>query len=248
MKNQSNVDTANLPTMPRVVIKSPMVAPEPATPPPPLPKRDAAVARLFQEQCRQLNVSTFFQENSLVRSLGFTSAINGEGKSFLSMVTANLLANDSSVPVTLVECNWEHPNIHTYYDIPASPGAAEWIRKECNVEDIRHRVGRNLTVIPAGKGRTDAVKLLAQVRQQGLLQLFAPRNDLLVVDLPSIATTAYGPIAASLLDAVVIVVHAGVTPDTLVEAACSTLKNVPVQGIILNQLQSKIPRWLRQIL
>ncbi len=92
------------------------------------------------------------------------------------------------------------------------------------------------------------MRLLAQVRQQGLLQLFAPRNDLLVVDLPSIATTAYGQVAASLLDTVVMVVHAGVTPDALVEEACSKLKNVPVQGIILNQIQSKIPRWLRQIL
>lgn len=224
-----------------------MIVPKP-TNMPPLAKHDVAVTRFFQESCRQLSISTFYQESSTVRSLGFTSAISGEGKSFISVVMANLLANDSSVPVTLVECNWEHPSIHEYYGFPALPGLAEWLRRECKEGDIRYQVDRNLTVIPAGNGRRDAVRLLEQIRQQGLLKLFAPKNDLLVVDLPAIATTAYGQIAANLLDAVVVVVHAGVTPNTLVEETCSRLKEVPVQGVILNQLHSKIPRWLRQIL
>ncbi len=86
---------------PPVVVKPPAVVRKPGKAVS-LSKRDAAIAHLFQERCRQLNISTFFQENSPVRSLGFTSAIDGEGKSFLAMVTANLLANDSNVPVTLV--------------------------------------------------------------------------------------------------------------------------------------------------
>lgn len=213
-----------------------------------LSKRDELIARLFQERCRQLNISIFYQDNTSVRSLGFTSAIHGEGKSLLSVVTANLLANDSNAQVTLIDCNWEHPSIHEYYDVPARPGLAEWLRRECQVEDILHHVGPNLTAVPAGDGRKDALRLLAQMRKLGLEQMFESHNDLLVVDLPPVATTAYGQVAASLLDAIVLVVHAGVTPDIVVEEACSKLKNVPVQGIILNQFQSHIPRWLRQIL
>jgi protein-tyrosine kinase len=211
-------------------------------------KRDLAALRMFQEVCHHLSLSIFYRENSSARSLGFTSSINGEGKSFLSAVTANVLSSSGGRHVTLLECNWEHPSIHEYYGFSGTPGVAEWLRNECQEDDIRRQVARNLTVIPAGNGRKDAVRLIEQVHQNGMLKLFAPRNELLVVDLPSIATTAYGQFASSLLDAVVVVVHAGVTPNTMVQETCSRLKELPVQGIVLNQLQSKIPRWLRQIL
>ena len=214
-----------------------------------LSPRDTTIARMFQERCRQLCLSIFFQEHSSVRSLGFTSAIGGEGKSFLSLVTANILAADSGSPVTLLECNWEHPSIHEHYKLSPTPGMAEWLRHECTSDDIQYQIGPNLRVIPAGNGKKDAVRLLQLVRQKGLLNMFAPNNSgLLIVDLPPVVTAAYGQLAANLLDAVVVVVHAGVTPNTLVEETCSKLKEASVHGIVLNQLHSSIPRWLRQVL
>ena len=69
-------------------------------------KRDIARAQMLQERCRQLCLSVFFREHAPVRSLGFTSSLVGEGKSFLAVVTAGVLSDDSSSPVTLLECNW----------------------------------------------------------------------------------------------------------------------------------------------
>lgn len=274
-KNPAELKTIDLPTRPLVVAEAsiqnarpegvpvtPRVVPEkpfkPVTTPgievskdqkpQILTKQDAALLRVFQERCHQLSLSIFFQNSTAVHSLGFTSAISGEGKSFLSVVMANVLAGSSGSAVTLLECNWENPCVHAYYSLPATPGAAEWLRGECREEDIRYRVDQNLTVIPAGEGRRDAVRLVQQMRQQGLRNLFASQNELLVVDMPSIVTTAYGQMAASLLEAIVVVVHAGVTPRVLIEEACSKLKGMPVQGIVLNQLHSKIPRWIRQML
>ncbi len=214
----------------------------------PLSKLEAASAHMLRERCRQLCLSTFFREHVPACSLGFTSSVGGEGKSFLATVTAEVLANDSSTPVTLLECNWEHPSIHQYFGLPSSPGLAEWLRKECSEEAIRHKVDRNLTIIPAGDGRRDAVKLLQQIREKGLLDTLDHANDLLIVDLPAIVTTAYGSLAASLVESLVIVVRAGVTPDGLIAETCSQLKDLPVQGVILNQLESHIPRWIRRIL
>jgi protein-tyrosine kinase len=215
---------------------------------PSLVKRDAATTHTFQDRYSQLAFSIFFEENTSVRSLGFTSAINGEGKSFLATALARILANDSGSAVTLLECNWENPGVHKYYGLPATPGVAEWLRRECREEDVRYRIDQNLTVIPAGDGRKDAVRLLQHMRAQGILKLFAPNNGLLIVDLPPVVTTAYGRVAASLLDAVIVVVRAGVTPNTLVEEACTMLKDLPVHGVVLNQISSKIPRWLRRIM
>jgi len=214
----------------------------------PISKREVAAAHMLQERCRQLCLSTFFRERASIRSLGFTSSIGGEGKSFLAMVTAEVLAKDSRSPVTLLECNWEHPSVHDYFGFTSSPGLAEWLREECSETDIRHKIDHNLTIIPAGNGKRDAVILLQQIREKGLPGILDHSNDLLIVDLPAVVTTVYGSLAASLVDSLVIVVHAGVTPSALIAETCSQLKDLPVQGLILNQLESHIPRWIRQIM
>ncbi|MDQ2902486.1 MAG: hypothetical protein M3Y81_02905 [Chloroflexota bacterium] len=211
-------------------------------------RRDAANARVLQERCRQLGVSLFFREQDPVHSLGFTSSIKGEGKSFLATLTALLLANDSHDPVTLLECNWEHPTLHEYFGCPRTPGLAEWLRGECSETAIRHKVNGMLTVIPAGDGKRDAVQLLQRMRQDDLLANWTRSKELLIVDLPSVATTAYGPLAASLVEAIIVVVRAGVTPDDLIVETCTQLRDMPVHGLILNQLESRIPRWIRQLL
>jgi Mrp family chromosome partitioning ATPase len=211
-------------------------------------KRDEANALRLQEHCRQLCHSLFYREHAPVRSVGFTSSIDGEGKSLLASITAQVLAHDSIEPVTLIESNWEHPSQHEYFGIPATPGLAEWLNGTCDEEDIRYQVDGNLTVIPAGNGAQDAVKLLKQVHQNGLLNTFSHSNELYIVDLPPIITTGYGSLAAGLVESIVIVVRAQVIPDYMIEETCSRLKDFPIHGIILNRDESRIPRWIRQLL
>src|SRR6266566_7851781 len=69
----------------------------------------------LENQCRQLVLSLYFRETAPVRSIGFTSSIDGEGKSFLSAVTAKAISEVSPIPVTLLECNWQHATLHEYY-------------------------------------------------------------------------------------------------------------------------------------
>jgi len=78
--------------------------------------------------------------------------------------------------------------------------------------------------------------------------MLAHSGDLLIVDLPAIMTTAYGSLAASLVESLVVVVRAGVTPEAVIAETCMQLMDLPVQGVILNQLESRIPRWIRNLL
>lgn len=199
---------------------------------------EAALVHLIEEQCRSFCLSLFFREQCPVRSLGITSSIPGEGKSFIASMMAHVLANDGLCPVILIECDWENPSLHDYFGLSATPGLAEWLRKECTELDIRHKAGKNLTIIPAGNGHQGAVKLLQQVRKRGLLDTFAHGDENLLVDLPAVTTTSYSIFAAGMVDAVSVVVRAGITPDNVIADACTRLKDLPVQGIILNQVKS----------
>lgn len=205
-------------------------------------------AYLMQERCRHLCLSIFFREQTTVRSLGFTSSVRGEGKSFLASISARSLARDSGNPVTLLECNWEHPRVHEYFGIASSPGLAEYLRGEVNERGIRYQVDSNLTIIPAGNGQRDAVTLFQRLRRSGSLNALCQPNELLIVDLPPVLTTAYGALIASLVDALLIVVQAHMTSQALIAETCSQLSSLPIEGLLLNQVESHIPRWLQHLL
>jgi Mrp family chromosome partitioning ATPase len=204
--------------------------------------------QVLRTRCRQLGVSLFFQEQAAVHSLGFTSAIPGEGKTFLARLTAEVMAEDNGISVTLLECNWENPTLSSIYNLAASPGLSEWLLGKCPLEAVRRPVTKNLTVIPAGDGALSVTKLLRELQQRGTHSVLASPDEVLILDLPATVTTAYGPLAAHLAEALILVVRMGVTPESFVTEACNYLKDLPVHGVILNQVVSRIPRWLRRML
>ncbi len=211
-------------------------------------KRAQEEAHLLRIRCKQLCVTTFFQGHASIRSLGFTSSISGEGKSFLARLAAEVMAEDDSIPVTLLECNWENADFSSVFHLPEGPGLADWLRNDCNLSEIRHEVHPNLTVIPAGNSKNNAIGLLRALQQHGVHDVLTQPNELLIVDLPAITTTPYGQLAASLFDSLILVVRMGVTPDSFISEASSMLKDLPVEGVIFNQVKSVVPAWLRQLL
>ncbi len=142
----------------------------------------------------------------------------------------------------------EHPSLSNSFNLSPTPGLAEWLSGDCSLEAIRQSVSSNLTVIPAGDGKDDPIRLLQEFHQRGVLDVLTRPGEVLLVDLPSVVTTAYGQMVARLFDSLILVVRMGVTSEDFVIEACQLLKASPVQGVVLNQIHSRVPRWLRQIL
>jgi Mrp family chromosome partitioning ATPase len=206
-----------------------------------------AVAQLrleFQRTCLPL----FFAEQGPVRTLGLTSAVAGEGKTSVAWLMSYALASSSRRPVVLVECDWEHPTFSRELGLPASPGLAEYLSGVSELAKIRYPLLPNLTVIPAGLGGAEALTALVRLQQDELHDRLADPDDLVILDLPSVLDSTYGVIAARLAESLMIVVRAGGTPSPLVDRACKELRHLRVEGIILNKVQTRIPRWLQRLL
>jgi Mrp family chromosome partitioning ATPase len=214
----------------------------------PSTRRPKDLEQALRTRCKQLGFSLFFHDHGSVRTLGFTSAIPGEGKTFMARLIAEVMAEDSGVPVTLLDCNWENPALSSAYNLVPNPGLADWLLGRCPLEAIRRQVTSNLTVIPAGDSSYNAAQLLRVLHQRGAGSVLTNPNELLVIDLPATVTTAYGPFAAQLADSLILVVRMGVTPESFVKEACTSLKDLHMHGIVFNQVTSRIPRWLRRIL
>jgi Mrp family chromosome partitioning ATPase len=232
-----------------------VVLPSPAVPQPSLPLISLLASGGAKEQwqplctrCKQLALSLFFQGQTSVRSLGFTSAIAGEGKTFLTRLTAELIAQENSMPVTLLECNWENPTFSSAYNLTPGPGLSDWLVGHCQLSVICRQVTSNLTVIPVGDSPYNATQLVRTFQQRGTHSVLTKPNEILLIDLPATVSTAYGSFAAQLADALILVIHRGVTPEPFVTEACHSLKDLPVHGIVFNQVRSRIPQWLRRIL
>ncbi|HEX8982186.1 MAG TPA: hypothetical protein VF792_05410 [Ktedonobacterales bacterium] len=214
-----------------------------------LPKRSMEKALALQDECLKLALPLFYRQRDPVHSLGFTSAVAGEGKTLLSVLTSGALANNTGRPVTLIECHWDHPSLHHYFGIPANPGLADWLRLTHNHAEVITRVHDHLSVIPAGNGQRDAITLMQTLWERGLTQLTDGEDDrIVIVDLPPVVNSAGGLLAAHIPDALMVVVCAGITPRSLVAKANQAMAGLPVEGVVLNQTHSRLPRWLQNIL
>lgn len=214
----------------------------------PSTKKPKELGHALRTRCKQLGVSVFLNGPAPVRSLGFASAIAGEGKTFLARLTAESMSENNGFPVTLLDCNWENPTLTSAYNLESGPGLSDWLVGRCELSAIRRQITNRLTVVPAGSNSYNTTQLLRAFRHRGTHTVLAYPDEILIIDLPATVTTAYGPLAAQLADSLILVVRMGVTPEPFVVEASQYLKDLHVQGVILNQVASRIPRWLRRIL
>lgn len=211
-------------------------------------ERDIGSIARLQAEFLHVSLPLFFAEQDPVRTLGITSAVAGEGKTLAALLVSHALAASSRREVVLVECDWQRPTLSRDLDLPASPGFSEWLRGAADRAEIRHQFMPNLTVVPAGLGGADSMTALAEFRRPEFRERLADPDELLILDLPSVLGSYYGPLAARLADALLLVVRAGSTPASFVAQACEVLKNMHVEGIVLNQVQTRIPRWLQSLM
>lgn len=248
----SDADGVSYATNPQIIAtRAADTTPRPSggfTPPGGAGRRVDRRMALLETQCVKLSLSLLARANNPAKSVGFTSAVSGEGKSFLATLTATALARQSHMPITLVDCNWEHPTLHSTFGIPDSPGLAEWLRLECSLDDIRHIVSSGLTVIPAGVANDDTVALTGALKAAGLQALLTHPDEVLIVDMAPVLTTSYGALLSQQLDSVLLVVRAGSTWDSYIQEASYELSASPVEGIVLNATRSRIPQWLQRML
>jgi Mrp family chromosome partitioning ATPase len=204
--------------------------------------------RLIQNQCLKMSLALFNRTQRQTRSLGFTSALPGEGKTLMATITATALAERSHRAVTLVDCNWDNPTLHSQFGVSNTPGLAEWLRRECDLADIRRTISPYLTVIPSGDGLGDALALTDRFHAIGASAILTVPGELLIADLASVLTTDYGAQLPQMLDAVLLVVRAGATPEAYITEAQRELGDAALEGAVLNATRSSIPRWLLRLL
>lgn len=168
-----------------------------------------------------------------------TSAMPGEGKSYVSINLAMSIAMERDSTVLLVEGDPTRPTLADSLGISASRGLMDLlVDPKLDVGDvlIRTNIGR-LTFIPAGTRQEHATELLASVSMEALVDQLATRyaDRILIFDSPPLLAAPEPRVLARYMGQIIFVVEAEQTSQATAMEALSTIETCPVVMTVLNK-------------
>jgi protein-tyrosine kinase len=196
-----------------------------------------ASSTLNAEQFRTLRARLRqIQSNRPLRTVLVTSAVPGEGKTFISGNLAQALAQQSGQRVLLIDTDLRRPRQHVLLGAPSSPGLADFLRsgEENPLPIIQRGPVENLFLIPGGAPAADAAELVASARLRELLARLTPLFHWIILDSPPVLSVSDAAVLAAMCDGVIFVVKAGSTALEPSRRACDEFQGKNLLGVVLN--------------
>ena len=191
-----------------------------------------------------------------IETLLITSAVAGEGKSFIATNLAAAIAapgtNISAVlasrgsTVILVDADLRKPSLHEIYDMPNLLGLADILAMPpAAAEKMLEKALRptkidNLLLLPAGRTPMDPGSLLNSPNFLNLLNALKDRADLVVIDSGPVLDVVETRAIAHAVDASVLVLGHGQSRRRVVQRAINYLKGDRygyLLGVVFNRVQ-----------
>lgn len=170
-----------------------------------------------------------------LRTLAVASAIGGEGKTMAAVNLAIVNAMAVGRRVLLVDCDLRKPRIHETLGLRPEAGLAEILQGEATLEKAVSRAeGLDLDVLPVRGLPKNPSELLASDAMRKLVEELAGRYDRVIFDTPAALALPDAKTVSELVDGLVMVVRAEMSPREDVEAALDILDRRRVIGLVLN--------------
>jgi protein-tyrosine kinase len=191
------------------------------------------------EQFRTLRSRlTQVRETFPLKTILVTSAISGEGKTYVASNLAQVMARQRERRVLLIDGDLRRSRLHLPLGAPLSPGLSEYLRGEAKeMAVIQHGQEENLCFIPGGGSVSEPSELLSNGKLKVLLERLAPVFDWIIIDSPPCVPVSDSLILADHCDGVLLVVRAASTPLALAQKARQELQGRNVIGAVLNAVK-----------
>ncbi|NMM86704.1 protein tyrosine kinase [Rhodococcus sp. SRB_17] len=171
-----------------------------------------------------------------------TSAMPGEGKSFMAINLAMSMAMELNHTVMLVDADVARPSVMSTLGLPQARGLLDLLLDpRIGVSDVLLRTNiDNLTLLPTGLPHQRATELLASDATVALLEDMSKRysDRIIVFDSPPLLLTTEARALASHMGQIVMVVQAEKTLQSQVQHALSTIEACPIKLMVLNQART----------
>jgi Mrp family chromosome partitioning ATPase len=173
--------------------------------------------------------------------LGLSSAVAGEGVSFVARSLAAAIAHDLGRSVCVVSLNWSPSNPDDV--LIGRPGVADVLYGHATIDEVLVRSDDpRLVLAPSGEVELSRRPVVAKhPALDHVLDDLAMRFDHLLVELPAVRASSDALVLVRHCDAFALVVRHGVTPDHVVRSTFEELRGAVSLGVVLNCASSRVP-------
>lgn len=183
-----------------------------------------------------------FGENGTATARGgnvvmITSALPGEGKSFVSLNLAAAVARQAERRVLLIDCDAKAASLGDLFGLSAAPGLLDLAERGRELDDVTVPTARErLEFLPLGQG--GEAEPLSWARIAGLVEEIGQRDRerLVILDTAPCLSSSDPHALAPVVGQTVLVVAAGVTQQDDIEAALDLVQTCPKVSLLLNRL------------
>ena len=187
----------------------------------------------------------FSKDRERPRTIMVTSAMPGDGKTFVAANLAASIAMGIDDHVLLVDCDLRRSSLHQMFGLSNRKGLNEYLKNEKDLPELLIKTSINkLSFLPAGSIPPNPSELLASSDMKSFLEEVRDRYDdrFIILDTPPSQILAESNIISNFVDGVIFVVRENVTPGDMVRKAVSSFNKDKLLGVVVNchtQIQKK---------
>jgi polysaccharide biosynthesis transport protein len=163
----------------------------------------------ISEAYRSLRTALLLSSAQQLRVVALTSAHSGEGKTATAANLAVVMAQLGR-QVLLIDADLRKPRMHRVFNLSNREGLVHCLTGGEPLEQLIQPTGVNgLFLLPSGTIPPNPSELLASDRMRELLEVAQRRFDLVIVDTPPLLAVTDAAVVGSMVDGVVLCLHAG---------------------------------------
>ena len=198
------------------------------------PGMDVATA----EQYRRLAVALHHVQGERgVKKVMVTSAMPGEGKTLTALNLALTLSESYLRRVVFIDADLRCSRAHELLNVVNVEGLSELLQDTSRMRPRLVDISPRLSVLLAGRPSSDPMGALTSKRMAEVLDEAAATFDWVIVDTPPVVLLPDANVLAKMIDAAVVVIHAGKTGYDMVDRAVQAIDRKRVLGVVLNDVR-----------
>jgi protein-tyrosine kinase len=207
---------------------------------------DESAERRFADSChrikRPLIARALNSEADDSRLILLSSALPGDGKTFMTLNLALSMARERDISVLLVDGDLPRGQISRILGLHGEPGLLDALQdSRLDAESLIFDTDvPNLEVLPAGAPSERAAEWLASARMREIAARLAGRNPrrLVLFDSAPLLVSSEARVLAQIPGQIVLVVRAGRTPRKAIVDALACIEKKKLQGCVINDIRA----------
>jgi capsular exopolysaccharide synthesis family protein len=193
----------------------------------------------FKESLQKLQAKIAQQntDEHPTKSILFTSAVPGEGKSTILYNLALVMAK-AGQKVIAVDCDMRRPALHHLHELPNEIGLSTLLSKQTTqAKAIQKTQLPNFHLLTSGPIIPNPMELLGSTQMKSLISALAEKYDTVLLDAPAVLPVGDALMLAPMVTVTVLIVRQDISKEDTVRDACKQLGdvNTKIIGVVINE-------------